>query len=512
MRTMKTMKTGVRDFEGALRLALGSATGPPRASVPLPWQHARAKSRGGSRWRSSRASRPRRRTGLAQRLVAVPTRKRGSSGLISSSPNRDFLAPRLVRGRDHVFCGVLRLDARPVPRARSPRKGRLVDASLVARPRRSGALRADFKEHRAHRPVRRPRALFLVKQETTPWFIDAFCSSATRFLPRACPRSASRRARGVCARRRDERTGHFERRRSVCFSVCHQRRGARGTRDAGGLLARHQSSSPGRRARLQRPAVRVFVLDTGVVMDARRQDASSPSSLHNGTNCRRGRGTSSATEQALPRSSASERAARRARAFIRRRRVRSALHRACWAATGADASATCRRRVDARVLLQAKGSPQTRVLYVLVLALGLRPGTASETPRRRYYISKRARRLRRRRRRERHRPDPPATRSSARAPRRRLRTWGRATRRTSRMRTGRTSGRAAGRSPSSPRSRIASAHSVVRDDDTSNDDDDDAFYAEMSGSSMAAGVAAGAAAHFLGRHPDAPRRARRGRR
>jgi subtilisin family serine protease len=58
---------------------------------------------------------------------------------------------------------------------------------------------------------------------------------------------------------------------------------------------------------------------------------------------------------------------------------------------------------------------------------------------------------------------------------------------------------------------VRSAHSVVRDDNTDNtsngDDDDetddDALYAEMSGSSMAAGVAAGAAAHFLGRHPDA---------
>ena len=152
-----------------------------------------------------------------------------------------------------------------------------------------------------------------------------------------------------------------------------------------------------------------------------------------------------------------------------------------------------------RAFLEAKGSPQTRVPSVLVLALGLRPGTASETLERAvttlvkehgvFVVAAGGN-------------DP--TRSACDAsPARRGDVFAVGASDAADVAYAHGSNLGPCLDAFAPGVRVRSAHSVVRDDDTSNDDDDDAFYAEMSGSSMAAGVAAGAAAHFLGRHPDA---------
>jgi len=156
-----------------------------------------------------------------------------------------------------------------------------------------------------------------------------------------------------------------------------------------------------------------------------------------------------------------------------------------------------------RAFLEAKGSPQTRVPSVLVLALGLRPGTASETLERAvtqlvkehgvFVVAAGGN-------------DP--TRSACDAsPARRGDVFAVGASDAADVAYAHGSNLGPCLDAFAPGVRVRSAHSVVRDtSNTSNgddDDDDDAFYAEMSGSSMAAGVAAGAAAHFLGRHPDA---------
>ena len=152
-----------------------------------------------------------------------------------------------------------------------------------------------------------------------------------------------------------------------------------------------------------------------------------------------------------------------------------------------------------RAFLESKGSPRTRVPSVLVLALGLRPGTASETLERAvtqlvkehgvFVVAAGGN-------------DP--TRSACDAsPARRGDVFAVGASDAADVAYAHGSNLGPCLDAFAPGVRVRSAHSVVRDDDTSNDDDDDAFYAEMSGSSMAAGVAAGAAAHFLGRHPDA---------
>ena len=152
-----------------------------------------------------------------------------------------------------------------------------------------------------------------------------------------------------------------------------------------------------------------------------------------------------------------------------------------------------------RAFLEAKGSPQTRVPSVLVLALGLRPGTASETLERAvtqlvkehgvFVVAAGGN-------------DP--TRSACDAsPARRGDVFAVGASDAADVAYAHGSNLGPCLDAFAPGVRVRSAHSVVRDDNTSNGDDDDAFYAEMSGSSMAAGVAAGAAAHFLGRHPDA---------
>ena len=152
-----------------------------------------------------------------------------------------------------------------------------------------------------------------------------------------------------------------------------------------------------------------------------------------------------------------------------------------------------------RAFLEAKGSPQTRVPSVLVLALGLRPGTASETLESAvttlvkehgvFVVAAGGN-------------DP--TRSACDAsPARRGDVFAVGASDAADVAYAHGSNLGPCLDAFAPGVCVRSAHSVVRDDDTSNDDDDDAFYAEMSGSSMAAGVAAGAAAHFLGRHPDA---------
>ena len=152
-----------------------------------------------------------------------------------------------------------------------------------------------------------------------------------------------------------------------------------------------------------------------------------------------------------------------------------------------------------RAFLEAKGSPQTRVPSVLVLALGLRPGTASETLERAvtqlvkehgvFVVAAGGN-------------DP--TRSACDAsPARRGDVFAVGASDASDVAYAHGSNLGPCLDAFAPGVRVRSAHSVVRDDNTSNGDETDAFYAEMSGSSMAAGVAAGAAAHFLGRHPDA---------
>ena len=152
-----------------------------------------------------------------------------------------------------------------------------------------------------------------------------------------------------------------------------------------------------------------------------------------------------------------------------------------------------------RAFLEAKGSPQTRVPSVLVLALGLRPGTASETLERAvtqlvkehgvFVVAAGGN-------------DP--TRSACDAsPARRGDVFAVGASDAADVAYAHGSNLGPCLDAFAPGVRVRSAHSVVRDDNTSNGDETDDFYAEMSGSSMAAGVAAGAAAHFLGRHPDA---------
>ena len=157
-----------------------------------------------------------------------------------------------------------------------------------------------------------------------------------------------------------------------------------------------------------------------------------------------------------------------------------------------------------RAFLEAKGSPQTRVPSVLVLALGLRPGTASETLERAvttlvkehgvFVVAAGGN-------------DP--TRSACDAsPARRGDVFAVGASDAADVAYAHGSNLGPCLDAFAPGVRVRSAHSVVRftTDNTSNGDDDDetdALYAEMSGSSMAAGVAAGVAAHFLGRYPDA---------
>ena len=146
-----------------------------------------------------------------------------------------------------------------------------------------------------------------------------------------------------------------------------------------------------------------------------------------------------------------------------------------------------------RAFLEAKGSPQTRVPSVLVLALGLRPGTASETLERAvttlvkehgvFVVAAGGN-------------DP--TRSACDAsPARRGDVFAVGASDAADVAYAHGSNLGPCLDAFAPGVRVRSAHSVGRFKV------DDAFYAEMSGSSMAAGVAAGAAAHFLGRHPDA---------
>jgi hypothetical protein len=146
-----------------------------------------------------------------------------------------------------------------------------------------------------------------------------------------------------------------------------------------------------------------------------------------------------------------------------------------------------------RAFLEAKGSPQTRVPSVLVLALGLRPGTASETIERAvttlvkehgvFVVAAGGN-------------DP--TRSACDAsPARRGDVFAVGASDAADVAYAHGSNLGPCLDAFAPGVRVRSAHSVGRFKV------DDAFYAEMSGSSMAAGVAAGAAAHFLGRHPDA---------
>ena len=154
-----------------------------------------------------------------------------------------------------------------------------------------------------------------------------------------------------------------------------------------------------------------------------------------------------------------------------------------------------------RAFLEAKGSPQTRVPSVLVLALGLRPGTASETIERAvtqlvkehgvFVVAAGGN-------------DP--TRSACDAsPARRGDVFAVGASDAADVAYAHGSNLGPCLDAFAPGVRVRSAHSVVRDtsNTSNNTSNDDAFYAEMSGSSMAAGVAAGAAAHFLGRHPDA---------
>jgi len=161
-----------------------------------------------------------------------------------------------------------------------------------------------------------------------------------------------------------------------------------------------------------------------------------------------------------------------------------------------------------RAFLESKGSPRTRVPSVLVLALGLRPGTASETLERAvtqlvkehgvFVVAAGGN-------------DP--TRSACDAsPARRGDVFAVGASDAADLAYAHGSNLGPCLDAFAPGVRVRSAHSVVRFTTTiptiprtatTTTKANDALYAEMSGSSMAAGVAAGAAAHFLGRHPDA---------
>ena len=142
-----------------------------------------------------------------------------------------------------------------------------------------------------------------------------------------------------------------------------------------------------------------------------------------------------------------------------------------------------------RAFLESKGSPKTRVPSVVVLALGAKPGVASAT------LERAVARLA-----ETHGVfvvaaggNDPSLSACAMSPARAERVF------------------AVGASDETD---VAYAHGSggacldafapgVRARSAFVAGNDDAAYAEMSGSSMAAGVAAGVAAHFLGRYPDA---------
>ena len=146
-----------------------------------------------------------------------------------------------------------------------------------------------------------------------------------------------------------------------------------------------------------------------------------------------------------------------------------------------------------RAFLETKGSPQTRAPSVLVLALGTKPGVASET------LERAVERLV-----ETHGVfvvaaggNDPSRSSCATSPARSRRVFAVGASDEADAAYAHGSGGAC-LDAFAPGVRARSAFVGSGDDG-----DDDVTYAVLSGSSMAAGVAAGVAAHFLGRHPDA---------
>ena len=327
--------------------------------------------------------------GTAQRLVV--TFRRGNTRLASEACESLNRAPRLVSsaGETTSFAACLRSTRGACLRAFAA-KGGLVDGFAGTLDRDALAcLRADFVEEDAE--VRAPERFFF--SETGDDSEDVSRRVLLERDARDGRAHEARRAdaRVACGRRRDERTSESlerkPRRRSRLESV-RVRLGARdGTRDAA-LAARSTGpdvSSPGRRARAarrrRRPRLRPRHRRS---RDARR--VSRPAFLalartRTYTNVREGvdvvgdgcafgdcagHGTHVAALVAgRTVGVAPEAALHSVRVLGRdgRGRVSDVLAGLEWT----------------RAFLEAKGSPQTRVPSVLVLALGLRPGTASET-------------------------------------------------------------------------------------------------------------------------------------
>ena len=378
---MKTMKTGVRDFEGALlsRPRVSRLRPAARALRPVAACVLLEVSRRFSRWRSSRARRGR--GGERDRPAPrrdVPTRKHEARlGSVRVAEPR----PRLVSsaGETTSFAACLRRRAARVF-ARSPRKGARGRVRGYARPRRSGVSPRGLRG--GGRGGSRPRALFF--SETG----DDQDVSRRVLLERDARDGRAHEARRATRAWRvdDDATNEpvnrsNENREDVRVSSPFESvSGPRRTRDAalaadrldqtslpldgarappGGAASASSSSTPAFAGRTPSfSAVHVHVHERPRGRDAAGDGCALGDCAGHGTHVAAlvaGRTVGVAPEAAL----------HSVRVLGRdgRGRVSDVLAGLEWT----------------RAFLEAKGSPQTRVPSVLVLALGLRPGTASET-------------------------------------------------------------------------------------------------------------------------------------